>query len=73
MTNNTEVHTTRSGMVKTITYNHADKLLTLEFSSGGSYEYEDVPKEVFEGLIGAESAGKYFHANIKGKYESKKV
>lgn len=69
----TEVTITRSGMVNTIKYDEDKSLLTLTFNSGGSYEYEEVPKQVFTDMLAAESAGKYFHSNIKGKYEAKKV
>jgi hypothetical protein len=68
-----EVEITRSGMISKITYDESEKLLTLTFASGGAYSYKDVPKEVFDGLLAAESAGKYFHAHIKGKYDADKV
>jgi len=68
-----EVEITRSGMISKITYDESEKLLTLTFASGGAYSYKDVPKEVFDGLLAAESAGKYFHANIRNKFASEKV
>ena len=34
----------------------------------GSYVYENVPEEVFAGLLAAESKGKYMHAKVKGRY-----
>lgn len=42
--------------------------LYVDYKSG-SYVYKDVPKKVYEGLVNAESKGKYMHANVKGKYE----
>lgn len=69
----TEVTITRSGMVNTIKYDEDTKVLTLTFNSGGTYEYKDVPEEVFKDMLAAESVGKYFHSNIKGKYETEKV
>jgi len=68
-----EVEITRSGMITKISYDESEKLLTLTFASGGAYSYKDVPKEVFDGLLAAESAGKYFHSHIKGKYETERV
>lgn len=68
-----EVEITRSGMISKIAYNESEKLLTLTFNSGGAYAYKDVPKEVFDGILAAESAGKYYHAHIKGKYEHERV
>lgn len=42
--------------------------LYVDYKSG-SYLYKDVPKKVYDGLVNAESKGKYMHANVKGKYE----
>lgn len=69
----TTVHTTRSGMVSSISYDEQERKLTLGFNSGGAYEYEDVPKNVFDELLSAESAGKYFHLHIRNKYKSEKI
>ena len=40
--------------------------LTVEFKNGGRYAYGGVVKDVYEGLLNAESAGKYFHEKIRG-------
>ena len=40
----------------------------VEFASG-HYEYDDVPKEVYDGFLASESKGKYMWANVRGKYE----
>jgi hypothetical protein len=43
--------------------------MRVEFKRGEVYRYFGVPREKFEGLIKAESAGKYLHREIKGTYE----
>lgn len=43
------------------------------FNSGGLYAYYNVPASVYNGLMSATSHGKYFHANIKGKYGDTKI
>lgn len=48
-------------------------VLTVTFANGGQYEYADVPQEQAEAFANAESPGKYFAKEIKGKYEFKKV
>ena len=48
-------------------------ILRVVFTSGFVYDYYNVPKDVYEALINAESIGKYFHANIKNDYEFEKV
>jgi hypothetical protein len=52
-----------------------DGTLTLTYVHGGSYRYTAVPWNVYNDLVAAESAGKFFHANIKGKgkYEYEKA
>jgi hypothetical protein len=44
-------------------------ILEIEFKSGGIYQYLNVPAEIYQKLINAPSKGKYFHSNIKGRYE----
>ena len=39
----------------------------------GEYIYKNVPKKVYDGLLAAESKGKYMCAEIKGKYEYEKL
>ena len=40
----------------------------VEFASG-HYEYDNVPKEVYDGFLASESKGKYMWAKVRGKYE----
>lgn len=65
-------HVTRSTMISEVEYDEENKLLKLKFAKGGWYEYKEVPKNIYNDLIGAESIGKYFLANIKNKYETEK-
>lgn len=47
--------------------------LHIRFNSGGLYAYYNVPASVYNGLMGASSKGKYFHANIKGRYGDTRI
>jgi len=47
--------------------------LTLEFKNGTQYLYPAVTQTIYDNLIKADSAGKYFHANIKDKFAFVKV
>ena len=47
--------------------------LTIEFHSGGVYEYYGVPYSEYAGLMNAESHGKFFHARIKGHYAYRQI
>jgi len=50
-------------------YDPSMRILTLHFRKGGIYEYIEVDKTVYEGLLEAKSVGQYFHSSIKGKFE----
>jgi hypothetical protein len=48
--------------------------LDVQFRQNGvEYRYKDVPMSVMLEMIQAESKGKYFTANVKGKYEYEKL
>jgi hypothetical protein len=52
---------------------YEDNILEIEFQDGGVYQYFDVPKPIYDGLIQAESPGKYFWANIRGAFRYARV
>lgn len=47
--------------------------LTVQFTSGSTYVYSDVPSDVAENLHTAPSAGQYFGSMIKGNYGYRKI
>jgi len=57
-----------SSMVASVGYDEERRLLQVVFTNGRVYCYEDVPPEVFQGLLEAESKGKYMLANIIDVY-----
>lgn len=54
-----------SSNLASVGYDPESAVLEIEFKSGGIYEYSGVPQSVYDGLINAESKGKYFHRYIK--------
>lgn len=58
----------RSGLYDTDT-----KKLTVTFGNGTSYEYDNVPHEIFAELNLAESQGKYFNQRISKAFTYRKV
>lgn len=65
--------TVESRNIASIGYNPSSDSLECEFKSGGVYWYHDVPQEVYDALMAAESKGKYFGQHIKGKYQCVKI
>lgn len=55
-------------------FDESQNRLVIEFKKSGTYQYFGVDKSVFEGLIYAESKGKYFDQYIKkAGYQYSKV
>ena len=45
--------------------------LVIFFKSGGVYEYQNVPPEIFEAFRAAPSKGQYFQASIRAPFASR--
>ncbi len=65
--------TVESSNLASIGYDSENEILEIEFNHGGIYQYFDVPHNVYEELMNAESHGKYFSANIRNNYEYQKL
>ncbi len=48
-------------------------VMRVRFSNGTEYDYETVSPTTFTEFMVADSQGKFFHKNIKGKFTSTKV
>lgn len=62
-----------SSNIGAIGYDVDSQTLEIEFLNGGVYQYFDVPKHVYDDLMGASSHGQYLAQNIKGHYRYSKV
>lgn len=51
-----------SSMLSDCSYDDDAKELTVTFSNGRSYVYEDVDKSIYDALTNAKSAGQYFNS-----------
>ena len=47
--------------------------LKVIFTNGREYLYEEVPADVYEKFLMADSKGKYLHENIIGKYSYSRI
>lgn len=68
-----ELQIVESSNLAAVGYDQEAKELFIEFKNGSIYKYFDVDFDTYTALIDAESHGKYFQANIRGKYEFIKV
>jgi len=58
-----------SSVLQSASYDVTINLLTVTFKSGRSYDFFDVPPSIWEEFKKAESKGRFFTQNIKGKFK----
>ena len=59
-----------SSVLKSVEYDTEDNILTLEFHSGKTYHYAEVPLLEYQGLLLAKSPGKYYGERIRRHYKA---
>lgn len=63
-----ELTPVESSMIRAVGYDSTTRELEVVFTSGRTYRYTEVPPEVYEGLLAAESKGRYMRAYILDVY-----
>jgi hypothetical protein len=63
----------QSSNLVSVGYDAAARLLEVEFVTGKTYQYHDVPLDVYQGLMSASSKGEYLHDNILNRYEFQEI
>lgn len=56
-----------SSLIRKIEYLPGN-IMEIEFQTGGTYHYLDVPKETFQQALDAHSIGKFFYSSIRGHF-----
>jgi len=59
--------------LRSIGYHRGLRLLEIEFQSGSIYRYRNVPLNTYGALMGADSKGRHFSQQIRGRYEFKRI
>jgi hypothetical protein len=62
-----------SSDLASVGYDAASQTLEIEFKATGVYRYFSVPADLYQSLLSTPSPGKFFLANIKGKFAWEKV
>jgi len=62
-----------SEMLVAAGYDRKQRILQVIFRTGETYRYKEVPSSEFDGLMNAESKGKYMHRHIIGHYDYERV
>lgn len=55
-----------SSLVRSVGYDPTRELLEVELQDGKIYQYRDVPEETYQGLMDADSHGRYFNNHVRG-------
>lgn len=63
----------QSSNVKSVHHNEDGSILTVEFHSGKTYQFEGVKRELFEAFMRAPSKGKFLHRWIAKYKKGKEV
>lgn len=63
------MHPVDSSMMQAIGYDEATRTLHILFNSGKTYEYADVPTDVFADFLAADSKGVFFRSEIDECYD----
>ncbi|MCZ6677788.1 MAG: KTSC domain-containing protein [Candidatus Poribacteria bacterium] len=64
-----QLTTVESSMIYAVGYDPENRTLEVVFNSGEKYQYYDVPQEEYEGLMAADSKGRYMRAYIIDEYD----
>lgn len=57
-----------SSNIEAIGYDQESRELHVQFVSGARYVYQEVPPQVFDGLMAAGSKGSFLNREVKGVY-----
>lgn len=64
----------QSSALEQVSYDDEEHILRAKFrSSGRTYAYHDVPQELYDGLIFADSLGAYFNAHIRDHFDYEEI
>lgn len=63
----------KSSNIRSIGYDAGSSVLEIEFNTGDVYQYSGVPVAHHQGIMKAESHGKYLNAHIKGRFSFRQV
>jgi len=63
----------KSSNLEAVGYDPGTRVLTVKFRNGGTYHYQECLPSHYEGLLSAESPGKFFHRHIKSAFKHAKA
>lgn len=68
-----EMKSVKSSLIDKVGYDPEAKVLAVQMNySSDVYLYQDVPQDIFDDLLAAESKGGFYVKNIKGKFKTER-
>jgi KTSC domain len=62
------IEVVHSSVIAAVQYHAAQQHLDIELTNGRAYRYLDVPGEVYQAFMAAESKGRYYNDHIRDVY-----
>jgi hypothetical protein len=59
----------RSSAMTAVGYDPATRRMRIRFEQGHSYDFCNVPLDIYNGLIAAASKGAYYNQHIRDRYQ----
>jgi hypothetical protein len=66
-------HNVQSTVMTSIRYDSEARALDITFTSGETYRYSNVPRDIYAALLDAESKGEFFNDRVKDVFSFTKV
>ena len=63
----------KSGLLAAVGYNPEKQILAVEFASGAIFHYAGIPADLVQRFVEAESLGKFYTLQIRGKFQGEKM
>jgi hypothetical protein len=60
--------TLNSTFLREASFDSSTNTLTVTFTDGRTYRYQNVDQSVYQGLISADSSSRFFGSNIRGRF-----
>jgi hypothetical protein len=62
-----------SSQLAEVGYNPETQTMRIRFTKGQLYEYDNVPEQIYQGLMTAPSIGSFFNANCKWNFTYRRL
>ena len=62
-----------SSNIESIGYENSSQTLEISFINSGIYQYYGVPYDIYQGLMNADSHGRFLHQYIKNNFSYRKL